>query len=213
MATVAMQRLDGTLRVREGHQWMERADLRPCRHRRSQDLGPEGAARMDHRLTAVHPKRAGEGGDRVVGDREDDELDLVEDRLRVGEDADDVDERAEPLTAGRVAAGDGVDRPAGTRQRHPQSGPDRPRPDDPDDRWLAGFGMRVRMDVVARVGLVAMAVHAGRRRVEIDAGRLDGGFLLGAISLGVVAGQTAPRLHRYRLRVGVSCRRSCTRGV
>ena len=75
--------------------------------------------------------------DRVVGDGQDDQLDLVEDRLRVGEGAGDVDQRAEPLAPGRVAAGDRVDRPAAAGQRDPERRPDRARPDDADDRRLA----------------------------------------------------------------------------
>ena len=88
-------------------------------------------------------------GDRVVGDGQDDQLDLVEDRLRVGEDAGDVDQRAEPLAPAGVAAGDRVDRPAAAGQGDPERGPDRAGADDADDRRLA----RARVDV--RVGVVA----------------------------------------------------------
>jgi len=60
--------------------------------------------------------------------------------------------------------------------------------------------MEVGVDVVARVGLVAMTVRAGWRGIEVDAGRLDGGFLLGPlvglILLRVVARQVAPSPHR-----------------
>ena len=63
------------------------ADLGAGAHRRREDLRPERAAGVDHRLAAVHPERAGQRGDGVVRDGQDDQLDLVEDRLRVGEDA------------------------------------------------------------------------------------------------------------------------------
>ena len=52
-----------------------------------EDLGPERAAGVDHRLAAVHPERGGQRADDVVRHGQDDQLDLVEDRLRVGEDA------------------------------------------------------------------------------------------------------------------------------
>ena len=53
----------------------------------------------------------------------------------------DLDQRAEALAPGRVAAGDRVDRPAGTRQGHAEGRPDRAGADDPDDRRLAGLGL------------------------------------------------------------------------
>ena len=46
------------------------------------------------------------------------------------------------------------------------------------------------------VDLVAVAVVAGRGRIEVDAGSLDGRLGLGAVALGVVARERAPRLHR-----------------
>jgi hypothetical protein len=55
--------------------------------------------------------------------------------------------------------------------------------------------MDVRVGVIAWVRLVAMPVRAGRRRVEIDPGGLDGGRGVGAVALRVVAGQFAPRPH------------------
>ena len=97
----AVERLDGTLRVGERDQRMERPDLGAGRHGRGEDLGPERTAGVDHRLAAVHPERPGERRDRVVGHGQDDQLDLIEDRLRIGEDAADVDQRAEPLAPAR----------------------------------------------------------------------------------------------------------------
>ena len=165
----AVERRDRPFRVGEGDERMEGAGLGPGRHRRGEDLRPERAAGVDHRLAAVHPERAGQRRHDVVGDGQDDQLDLVEDRLRVGEDAGDIDQRAEPLAPARVAAGDRVDRPAGARQRDAQCRPDRAGADDADDRRLAGPGMDVGMGVVGRVGLVGVAVRARRRRIEVDA--------------------------------------------
>jgi hypothetical protein len=60
--------------------------------------------------------------------------------------------------------------------------------------------MEMGVDVVAGVGLSAMTVRSGRRRIEVDAGCLDGGFLLGAlvglVLLRVVAREVAPGPHR-----------------
>ena len=83
---------------------------------------------------------------------------------------------------------------------------------DPGDGRLTGFRVDVRMGVVARMDEVAVTVGAWRRRVELDAGRLErrGGFapFLGAlavlggtsrVALGVVAGQVAERSHGDRV--------------
>ncbi len=56
----AVERRDRPFRVGEGDQRMEGADLGPGRHRRGEDLRPERAAGVDHRLAAVHPERAGQ---------------------------------------------------------------------------------------------------------------------------------------------------------
>ena len=211
-----VERGDRPLHVREGDQRMERADLRPGGHRRGEDLGPERAAGVDHRLAAVHPQRGGQRADDVVGDGEHDQLDLIEDRLRVGEDAGDVDERAEPLAPSGIPAGDRVDRPAAAGQGDRERGPDRAGADDPGDRRLARTGVEMRVGVVARVGRVVVAMRARRRRMEVDAGRLDGGCRLCAIgrlfAFGIVAGQVAPRLHRGRPGADLD-RRTCTRRV
>ena len=160
----------------------------PAAMRRREDLGVERAAGVDHRLPAVHPDRPGERRDGVVGDGDDDQLDLLDEGLRLGERADAVDLRAEPLAAGRVAAGDRLDRPAGPAQGDPEGGPDRARPDDPDDRRLARLGVLMRVLVVARVDVVAVAVVARRGRVEVDAGRLDR-----RLGLGVRSASSGPR--------------------
>ena len=73
---------------------------------------------VDHRLTAVHPDRRCKRRERIVGDRQDDEFDLLDEGLGVDERPLDGHEAPEPLAPTRVAAGDGVDRPAGPGQRH-----------------------------------------------------------------------------------------------
>ena len=55
--------------------------------------------------------------------------------------------------------------------------------------------MRMRMAVGVDLA-VAMPVVTWRDGVEIDARLLDGGLHLGAITLGVIAGQCSPGLHR-----------------
>ncbi|HEY8817947.1 MAG TPA: hypothetical protein VIM25_03920, partial [Candidatus Limnocylindrales bacterium] len=66
-----MERGDRALSVGEGDERMEGPDLGAGGHRRSEDLGAERAAGMDHGLPAVHPERGGEGHDGVVGDGQD----------------------------------------------------------------------------------------------------------------------------------------------
>ena len=105
-----------------------------------------------------------------------------------------------------------MDRPAGPHGAT-QARVHRPRADDPGDGRLTGFRVNVRMGVIAGMDEIAVTVGAGRRRVELDAGRLErrGGFapflgaltvLLGGtprVALGVVAGQVAERSHRDRV--------------
>ena len=179
-----VERLDGPLGVGERDERVERADLGPGRHRRRQDLGAQGAAGVDHGLPAVHPEAAGERPDHIVRDGQDDQLDLLDQRLRVGEGPGDLDQRAEPLASTGVAAGHGVDRPAGPRQRHAERGADRARPDDPDDRWLARLRMLVRMGMVAGSGgwrsipAASMAASvSARSRSGSSPGRLPHGLI------------------------------------
>ena len=109
----AVERGDGALRVGERDERMERADLRPGRHRRREDLGAEQAARVDDRLPAVQPEVAGHGADGVVGHGQDDELDLVEERGRLGERPRPGDEAPEPLaSAGSRLATAAIGQPA-----------------------------------------------------------------------------------------------------
>ena len=63
---------------------------------------------------------AGDRDDRVVGDREDHELDVVDERIRLGEPACAGDVRAEPLPAAGIARRDGADGPARPVERDPQ---------------------------------------------------------------------------------------------
>ena len=60
----------------------------------------------------------GQRRDDVVRDGQDDQLDLFDQGLRVDERPVDVDQATEPFAPAGVAAGDGVDRPAGARQGH-----------------------------------------------------------------------------------------------
>ena len=76
--------------------------------------------------------------DRVVGDGQDDELDLLDEGLRLGEPA--RSRRPRPMNRSRqrrIAAGDGMDRPAGTAQGDAEGGPDGARADDARVRRLA----------------------------------------------------------------------------
>ena len=165
----AVQSRDRALRVGEGDEGMERADLRPSGHRRGENLGAEETAGMDQGLAGVEPEGAREGGDRVVGNGEQDQLDLVEQRVRLGEGAGAGDQVAEAGTPFGIAARDRRDRPARPHKRHSESSADRTRADDPDDRVLARFGVGMGMRVVMGVGAVAVAVLTGSLRVELDA--------------------------------------------
>ena len=146
----APERGDRPFRVGEGDQRMEPADLGPGGHRRLQDLGAQGAAGVDHGLAAVHPDPPRHRLDGVVGDGQDDELDLLDEGLRLGEGPDALDQAREPLAATDVAAGDGMDRPAGTAQGDAEGGPDRARPDDARVRRLARQRVVMGMRVVGR---------------------------------------------------------------
>ena len=205
-----MERGDRPFRVGEGHERVERTDLRAGRHRRLQDLRPERTARVDHRLAAVHADAGRQRRDHVVGHGEDDQLDLLDEGLRLGERARPLDEAREAFPAAGVAAGDGVDRPAGPAQGEPERRPDRTRAHDPGVWRLAGYGMVMRMHVIALVRLVAVAMVPIRDGVEIDAGRLDRRFRLGAFAGRALAGKVAPRLHRSVFR---RARYACTHRV
>ena len=64
------------------------------------------------------------------------------------------------------------------------------------------------MGVAIRVDRVPVAVLARRDRIEVDAGGLDGRLGLRPVTLWVVAGQGAPRLHRGTGRDGASAARA-----
>ena len=133
------------------------------------DVGIQDAARVDHGLPRVQPERVGDLDDRVVGDGEDHELDVVHQGVRLGEPARPGDPLPELLPATGVPRRDRPDRPARPVERDAERGPDRPRADDPDHRALAGTRVGVRMGVVARVFDVAVAMVAGLDGIERDA--------------------------------------------
>ena len=122
---------------------------------------------MDERLAAVQAKLAGELGDGVVRDGQDDELRIVEQRRRLGERANARYERTEPLAPRLIPGSDGHDRPAGTMERRAERRAHGSRADDPDQRRLAGLRVAVRVLVC---GLARPVVMAGPRRVEVDPG-------------------------------------------
>ena len=169
----------------------------------SEHLGSERAARVDHRLAAVHPDLAGERLDRVVRHGQDDQLDLLDEGLRLGERPGARRPAREPRPPAGVAAGDRMDRPAGPAEGEPERGPDRAGADDAGRRRLARPRALVRVGVPVSVDLaVVVAVVARRDGVEVDAGRRDRRLGLCAVALRVVARQRAPRLHRERAGAG-----------
>ena len=159
----------GELDIGKGDERVERSDLGPSGHRRLEDLGPDGARGMDHGLAAIEAKLAGEDGQRVVGNREDDQLNLVEKRRRLREATRARDQASEPLAAGGIARGNGDDRPAGARQGHAEGRPNGARPHDPDGRRFVWPRVHVGVGVIGGMDLVAMTVLAGRDRIEVDA--------------------------------------------
>src|SRR6185503_15960954 len=193
----------------------------------------EQAARVDHRLAAVHVEAARDPRDRVVRDGEDDQLDLFDQGRRVGERPDARDEAPKPLAPRRVPAGDGMDRPAAAGQGDAEGRPDGAGPDDPDDRRLArralGVGMRVRMvvdRVAPEVGMEGVGLsgaglvgHAAARRddprIQVDPGFLDRPDLLlalprparggfgGVVAIGLLRLARTPGFH-----ADVPCRRA-----
>ena len=164
----AVECLDGPIRVCEGDQGVEGTDLRPRRHRREQDVGPQRATRVDHGLTAVHAQSLDQRGDGVIRHGHDDQLDLVKERHRLGEGTNTFDPGAKALASFGVPTGHGLDGPAGSGQGHPQGGPDGSGADDADARRLAWLGMVVRVLVVAR-GLGRAVDPGGSRSIPAAA--------------------------------------------
>ena len=156
------QRLDRALDVREGHERVECAGLRPGCHRRLEDLGTQRPRGVDDGLPAVQAQAARDDRDRVVGDGDDDELGVIEDRRGLGERSNARHERPEAVAPGRISRRDRTDDPAGAIQRHAEGRPDSPGADDPDDRRLARLGVDVRMAV--RFGVI---VHVRARRARL----------------------------------------------
>ena len=99
---------DRPLDVGERDERVEGADLRARGHRRGEDVGAEQTARVDHRLAAVHPEASRHRRNGVVGDGQDDQLDLVEEGLGLGKRPGALDQRPEPLAASGVTAGNGT---------------------------------------------------------------------------------------------------------
>src|SRR4029079_17726656 len=93
----------------------------------------ERAARVDHRLAAIHVERSGDTGDGVVRDRDDDQLDLVHEGRRLGEGPAALDEARESLAPRRVPARHRLDRPAGPPEGDTERGPDGAPAADPAD--------------------------------------------------------------------------------
>ena len=140
----------------------------PCRRRRPADGTRRSASRPPSPARGPPPRArrwcgpspgrctsgalAGQRRDRVVGHGQDDRA-----RPPRGAACGSAKARApstsaaEPLAPARVAAGDRVDRPAGPGQGDAEGGPDRARPDDPDDRRLARARSAGGVGVVARV--------------------------------------------------------------
>ena len=170
----AVEGRERPVEVRERDERVERAGLRPGRHRRLEHLRPSSPLVWIIACPAYsrRPRRAAR--DDVVGDGEDHELDIVDDGVRLGEGADAGHELAEPLAAGRVARRDGADRPAGPRARR-QAVPTAPAPTIPTHRSLArrarGRGRCVRdapwscSSCRGRVAVCAPAAPAGAVRV------------------------------------------------
>ena len=126
------ERRERAVEVRERDQRVERAGLGPGRHRRLR-APPRRAARSCG--SSPGPRTGGGRGERlddVVRDGEDHELDVVDERVRLGERADARDALAEPLAARRVARRDGADRPARPRlSATPSAVPTAPAPTIP----------------------------------------------------------------------------------
>ncbi len=167
------------------------ADLRPRGHRGLEHLGAQRAARVDHRLAAVHPEGRRQRCDRIVGYGDDDELDLVHQGLRLGERARRGHERPEPFAPRRITRRDGRHGPTGPSEGHPERRADRARSHDPDDRRLARLAVLVRVNVVVWRPV----------RVEVDpaGGQLgDGRRSLGGVArhlVRLIADAARPGLH------------------
>ena len=141
--------------------------------------------------------QAASGRDGVVGDGDDDELDLLDERLGSANARAPSTQRPEALAPLRVAAGDGVDRPARAAQRDAQRRPDGARPDDPGDRRLARV-RRAGGDARGRAAWTSSPWRCvpGRHRVEVDPGRLDAPPRVSARSArGSSPGSGPARLH------------------
>ncbi len=158
----------GELHVGERHERVERSDLCSCSHRRLEDFGSQGTRRVNHRLAAVQVEAPGQARQGIVGNGEDDELDLIQEGGRLGEPSSSRHKGSKSLPTARVAGGNRPDRPAGMGERDPESRANRPGTHDPDDRRFIDSRVEVRMGMVRRVDLVTMAVLARRNGIQVD---------------------------------------------
>ncbi len=203
------QGCQGAVDVRERDQRVEGSTGGAGGARGRQDLDAMEAARVDERLAGVEVETGGDGRDRVVGDREDCKVALVEDRGRLDERPGARDELAKAVPARRVAAGHGADLPAGSGEGCGEGQADRAAAHDPDDGPAVARGGDVRVGVRLEVHLVTMAVRPGRQR------RIGGRARASlARNRRRVLGATGDCLLRRRLaqlleRGGVTGRRRC----
>ena len=150
---------------------------------------------MDHRLAAVHADAAGDRGDRVVRDGQDDQLDLLDERLSASAKA-----RTPATSSGTARAGRGRGwRPRGSAsppgQGHAERRPDRARPDDPDERRLAGRSSAGAGWAWSCGRAVAVVRGRGSARVEVDA-RLAIARRSRSVALVAASPRRRPRLSR-----------------
>jgi hypothetical protein len=159
------------------------------------------------------PRRTRDLGDGVVGHAHDDELDLLQQRVRLGEGAGAGYQGVEPVATSRVARCHGDHRPAGSGQCDAERGADRAGTHDPDQRWLTGRTMPMGMRMVVDVGLVAVPVSPRRLGIEVDPRLADGvGGALGVVPPALVL-VVRPGSHDQRARPIVGWRYSSTRRV
>ncbi len=194
----AFDRLDGPLHVRrERDERMECSDLAAGSSGGLQDFRTQDAACVDQGLTAVEAHRVDDLGNRVVGDGEDRQLDVVKNRRGFHERAGPGDERSKPLAPTRVPARDGNHRPAGARDCHSERRTDRPGPDDADGRCgLPDVLVRVRIGM--GVDLVAVAVRAGAVSLFASALAFGPQFHATLLPTQQTRAILAPDLHRRR---------------
>ena len=164
--------MDRKFGVGKSNERVKRPNLGSGRHCRRENFGTERPGRMHQGLSAVQTQAPRDAGQGVVRNREDDQVDGVDERRRFCECSRSGHVRLESCAPLGVAGRDGPDGPTGPRQRRSEGRADGATSDNPDDRWIARGRMSVGMGVI--VGL-AVAVHvvvgmpAVGRRVQVDA--------------------------------------------